>query len=57
MLDPKANEARVAHLFWLWVEGKIAPRVTELFPFEKGGDAIAKMVARRAIGKLAVEIG
>ncbi len=55
--DPKANEAHVAHLFRLWAEGKIAPRVTELFPFEKGGDAIAKMAARGAIGKLVVEIG
>ncbi|WP_380787274.1 NADPH:quinone oxidoreductase family protein [Sphingomonas sp. R86521] len=55
--DPKANAAHVATLFDLWAQGKIAPRVTEVFPLERGGDAIAKMAARGAIGKLVVEIG
>ena len=55
--DPKANEAHVEHLFKLWAEGKIAPRVTDTFPFERGGEAIAKMAARGAIGKLVVEVG
>jgi hypothetical protein len=30
--------------------------VTEVFPFERGGDAIAKMAARGAIGKLVVKV-
>ena len=55
--DPQANAAHIDHLFTLWREGKIAPRVTDTFPFERGGDAIAKMAARGAIGKLVVEIG
>lgn len=55
--DPQANERHVEQLFKLWREGKIAPRVTEVFPFERGGDAIAKMAARGAIGKLVVEVG
>jgi NADPH:quinone reductase-like Zn-dependent oxidoreductase len=55
--DPQANAAHTEHLFSLWSEGKIAPRVTEVFPFERGGDAIAKMAARGAIGKLVVEVG
>jgi len=55
--DPKANQAHVERLFRLWKDGKIAPRVTETFAFEKGGDAIAKMAARGAIGKLVVTIG
>ena len=55
--DPQANAAHVATLFDLWAAGKIAPRVTEVFPFERGGDAIAKMAARGAIGKLVVEVG
>ncbi len=54
--DPQANAAHIATLFELWEAGKIAPRVTETFPLEKGGDAIAKMAARGAIGKLVVEI-
>ncbi|MFS0736771.1 NADPH:quinone oxidoreductase family protein [Sphingomonas sp. 1P06PA] len=52
--DPAANAAHVAHLFRLWEAGQIHPRVTETFPLERGGDAIAKMAARGAIGKLVV---
>ena len=55
--DPQANTAHVEHLFRLWRDGKIAPKVTETFALERGGDAIAKMAARAAIGKLVVEIG
>ena len=55
--NPAANSAHIEHLFRLWAAGKIAPRVTETFPFERGGDAIAKMAARGAIGKLVVEVG
>ncbi len=54
--DPKANAAHVATLFDLWAAGKIAPRVTERFAFADGGQAIAKMAARGAIGKLVVEV-
>lgn len=55
--DPQANAVHVETLFRLWAEGKIAPRVTEIFPLERGGEAIAKMAGRGAIGKLVVEIG
>jgi NADPH:quinone reductase-like Zn-dependent oxidoreductase len=54
--DPQANQAHVEHLFRLWSEGKIAPRVTETFALEEGGKAIAKMAARQAIGKLVVTL-
>ncbi len=54
--DPKANRAHVDRLFRLWKDGQINPRVTEVFAFEKGGDAIAKMAARGAIGKLVVKV-
>ena len=56
MRDPAANQAHVDHLFRLWSEGKIAPRVTETFAFADGGKAIAKMAARGAIGKLVVRV-
>ncbi len=55
--DPEANRAHIDHLFRLWKDGKINPRVTQVFPFERGGDAIAKMGRREAIGKLVVKIG
>ncbi|UZK66166.1 NADPH:quinone oxidoreductase family protein [Sphingomonas sp. M1-B02] len=54
--DPQANQAHVEWLFRLWNEGKIAPRVTETFALADGGQAIAKVAAREAIGKLVVTI-
>jgi NADPH:quinone reductase-like Zn-dependent oxidoreductase len=52
--DPKANAAHIATLFRLWEEGKIAPRVSRTWPLERGGEAIAHMAAREAVGKLVV---
>jgi NADPH:quinone reductase len=54
--DPAANQAHVERLFALWEEGRIAPRVTETFALADGGQAIAKMAARQAIGKLVVTL-
>ena len=54
--DPQANQEHVEHLFRLWRDGKIAPLVTDVFAFEDGGKAIAKMAARGAIGKLVVRV-
>jgi len=54
--DPQANQAHVEHLFRLWSQGKIAPRVIETFALADGGKAIAKMAARQAIGKLVVTV-
>jgi NADPH:quinone reductase-like Zn-dependent oxidoreductase len=55
--DPQANAAHMETLFRLWKDGKIAPRVTQTFPLDRGGDAITTMANRGAIGKLVVEIG
>ncbi len=57
MRDPKRHQGHVATLFRLWQEGKINPRVTETYPLDQGGEAIAKLASRGAIGKLVVEIG
>lgn len=54
--DPKGNQAHVEHLFRLWAEGKIAPKVTETFALADGGKAIAKMAARAVIGKVVVTV-
>jgi NADPH:quinone reductase-like Zn-dependent oxidoreductase len=51
---PKANAAHIQTLFRLWSEGKIAPKVSRTWPLEQGGEAIAYMAARKAIGKLVV---
>ncbi len=52
--DPKANAEHIQTLFRLWKEGKIAPKVSRTWPLEQGGEAIAYMAARKAIGKLVV---
>ncbi|HEY0115624.1 MAG TPA: NADPH:quinone oxidoreductase family protein [Allosphingosinicella sp.] len=52
--DPKANGAHLRTLFRLWEEGRIAPRVTRTWPLAQGGEAIAHMAARQAVGKLVV---
>jgi NADPH:quinone reductase-like Zn-dependent oxidoreductase len=52
--DPAANAAHVATLFRLWAEGKIAPKVSRTWPLARGGEAIAHMAARQAVGKLVV---
>ena len=54
--DPAANAAHVEHLYRLWEEGRIGPRVTARFPLAEGGSAIARLGARGAIGKLVVEV-
>jgi NADPH:quinone reductase len=54
MREPDRNRDHIARLFRLWKEGRIAPLVSETFTLARGGDAIAKMAAREAIGKLVV---
>ncbi|MEO6199295.1 MAG: zinc-binding dehydrogenase, partial [Sphingomicrobium sp.] len=54
--DPQANAAHVAQLFRWWEEGRIAPRVSATFPLERGGEAIAALRDRRAVGKLVVTL-
>jgi NADPH:quinone reductase-like Zn-dependent oxidoreductase len=52
--DPKANAAHIQTLFRLWSEGRIAPKVSRTWPLAQGGEAIAHMAARQAVGKLVV---
>lgn len=52
--DPKANAANIAQLMKYYLDGKIKPLISERFPLEKAGDAIAKLGARQAVGKLVV---
>jgi NADPH:quinone reductase-like Zn-dependent oxidoreductase len=55
--DPQANAAHVETLFRLWREGRIAPNVSRSWPLARGGEAIAHMAARQAVGKLVVTMG
>jgi len=55
--DPQRNAAQVEQLFRWWAEGKIAPKVSATYPLERGGEAIAALRDRKAIGKLVVTLG
>jgi NADPH:quinone reductase-like Zn-dependent oxidoreductase len=54
--EPKRDAAHVEQLFRWWAEGKIAPRVSATYPLERGGEAIAALRDRRAVGKLVVTL-
>ena len=53
---PDIHTANVACLMELFVEGKIKPAVTERFPLARGGEAIARLGARAARGKIVVMV-
>jgi NADPH2:quinone reductase len=44
----------VAELVALYQAGKIRPHVSERFPLAKGGQAIARLANRKALGKVVV---
>lgn len=52
--EPERFHAQVAELFQLLEDGKIDPLISETFPLERGGEAIAKLENRQAVGKLVV---
>lgn len=54
--ETTANKDNVRQLFEWWRDGKISPRVTDVFPLERGGEAIERLARRAAIGKLVVQI-
>lgn len=53
---PGLHAANVAQLMQLYVEGKIKPAVTERYPLARGAEAIARLGARQARGKIVVTI-
>ncbi len=52
--EPQKFQDQVAELFALMEAGKIKPLISETFSLERGGDAIAKLESRKAVGKLVV---
>jgi len=54
--DPKRNADHVDQLFGWWSEGRIAPRISEIYPLKQAGEAIAALRDRRAVGKLVVQL-
>lgn len=52
--EPKANAANIAELMQLYTEGTIKPLVSERYPLARAGQAIARLAARQAMGKIVV---
>ena len=52
--EPQANAAHIQTLFDMLKAGKIKPRVSATFPLERGGEAIALLGSRKAVGKVVV---
>ena len=52
--DPQANAANIAELMTLYAKGAIKPVVSERFPLARAGEAIARLAARKAMGKIVV---
>lgn len=55
--EPARFKEEVADLFAMLQDGRIAPRISARFPLERGGEAIASLENREAVGKVIVEIG
>jgi NADPH2:quinone reductase len=57
MREPAREAGNVAQLLAWWAEGRISPRIDRRFPLAQGGEAIAWLAGRRAIGKVIVVPG
>jgi NADPH:quinone reductase-like Zn-dependent oxidoreductase len=55
--EPARFKEEVADLFAMLQDGRIAPRISARYPLERGGEAIASLENRQAVGKVIVEIG
>jgi len=52
--DPAGHQRNVKKLLDLYAAGKIRPHVSEHFPLERAGEAIAHLASRKAMGKVVV---
>lgn len=55
--SPERNRANVAELLDWCAAGKLKPLVSARYALAQGGDAIAHLASRAAVGKVVVEIG
>ena len=52
--EPARNAALIAELLDMTASGRIKPLISQSFPLARGGEAIAELGERRAIGKIVV---
>lgn len=51
---PTAQATNVAELFALWTQGGVRPEIGLTMPLAQGGEAIARLARREAVGKIVV---
>jgi len=54
---PTQNQANVARLLSMWLQGRMSPKITAVYPLERAAEAIERLGARAVTGKLIVKIG
>ena len=55
--QPQDNAANFKQLFDWYAEGKLKPLVSQVYPLERGAEAIEVLGKRSAVGKVVVEVG
>jgi NADPH2:quinone reductase len=55
--DPVGNERNTRELLDLHARGVIKPQISERFPLDRAGEAIARLAGRKVMGKIVVTIG
>ncbi|GFM66170.1 NADPH:quinone oxidoreductase family protein [Pseudomonas lijiangensis] len=55
--QPQDNAANFKQLFGWYAEGKLTPLVSQVYPLERGAEAIEVLGKRSAVGKVVVAIG
>lgn len=56
MKEPEVHVQNVQELLKLYSEGKIHPRVSEVYPFEDYAQALNALTERRAMGKIVLKV-
>ena len=56
MKDPQAHMQNVKELLQLYTDGKIHPRVSEVYPFEEYANALNALSQRKAKGKIVLKV-
>lgn len=51
---PEHNRRNTMQLIDWWTTGRITPKVDQVFPLARGGEAIARLASRAAVGKVIV---
>jgi NADPH:quinone reductase len=55
--DLRGNAANTQALLKLYERGAIKPQISERYPLERGGEAIARLATRQSMGKIVVTVG